>query len=98
MSWDMPSKETCEICGAFMLQKSAGKNTTLKCSNEKCPSNADQADKKPAEKKEAAVKKESGAKKKAPVKKASGAKKKTTAKKGAKAGKKAKSSEESANN
>lgn len=48
MSWDMPSKENCPVCGAFMLQKSGGKNQTLICSNENCPSNA-QAAKKEAE-------------------------------------------------
>lgn len=33
MSWDMPSpnKETCPVCGAFMLQKSSGKKKVLKC-------------------------------------------------------------------
>lgn len=41
MSWDMPAKETCPKCGSFMLKKTAGKKTELKCSNEKCPSNSD---------------------------------------------------------
>ncbi len=46
MSWDMPSKELCPVCGNFMLQKSSGKKTELVCSNEKCPSNKDNTDKK----------------------------------------------------
>ncbi len=43
MSWDMPSpnKETCSVCGAFMLQKSSGKKKVLKCSNGKCTSNTE---------------------------------------------------------
>jgi DNA topoisomerase-1 len=41
MSWEMPSKETCPVCGSFMLQKSTGKNKALKCSNEKCTSNTE---------------------------------------------------------
>jgi DNA topoisomerase I len=81
MSWDMPSKETCPICGAFMLQKSIGKKLSLKCSNEKCSSNAEAIEKKTAEKKEAPVKKVSEVKKKASAKKADGVKKKTVSKK-----------------
>ena len=46
MSWDMPSKETCPQCGNFMLKKTSGKKTELKCSNEKCPSNAETLNKK----------------------------------------------------
>ncbi len=41
MSWDMPSGETCGVCGNFMLKKSAGKKAELKCSNEKCPTNSE---------------------------------------------------------
>ncbi len=41
MSWDMPSNETCSQCGSFMLKKTAGKKSELKCSNEKCPSHND---------------------------------------------------------
>jgi Topoisomerase IA len=43
MSWDMPSpnKETCPVCGAFMLQKFSGKRKALKCSNDKCTSNTE---------------------------------------------------------
>lgn len=45
MSWDMASKETCPTCGSFMLVKSAGKKSVLKCSNEKCPTNAETQEK-----------------------------------------------------
>jgi len=41
MSWDMPSNETCSQCGSFMLKKTSGKKTELKCSNENCPSHDD---------------------------------------------------------
>lgn len=41
MSWDMPSGETCGVCGNFMLKKSAAKKAELKCSNEKCPTNSE---------------------------------------------------------
>lgn len=46
MSWDMPSNETCSICGSFMLKKSSGRKNGLKCSNEKCPSNSEDTAKK----------------------------------------------------
>jgi len=46
MSWDMPSGETCSVCGNFMLKKSSGKKAELKCSNEKCPSNSEDTAKK----------------------------------------------------
>lgn len=46
MSWDMPSGETCGVCGNFMLKKSAGKKAELKCSNEKCPTNSEDTVKK----------------------------------------------------
>lgn len=90
MSWDMPSKENCQICGAFMLQKSVGKNIILNCSNEKCSSNAEATAKKDADavkkattaKKEATVKKEVTVKKNSAVKKKVTSKKKVTAKKG----------------
>ena len=39
MSWDMPSTETCEKCGSFMLKKFIGKRMILRCSNEKCETN-----------------------------------------------------------
>ena len=88
MSWDMPSNEVCPTCGAFMLQKSSGKKTTLYCSNEKCSSNADSIIKKEAAsgkeattKKKATAKKDTTAKKKTTAKKETVAKKKTTAKK-----------------
>jgi len=88
MSWDMPSKETCPICGSFMLQKSAGKNIILNCSNEKCTSNAEAtakkeaiAKKQTAEKKVSTVKKAPAVKKESTVKKAPAVKKKTTVKK-----------------
>ena len=41
MSWDMPSNETCSQCGSFMLKKTSGKKTELKCSNEMCSSHSD---------------------------------------------------------
>lgn len=84
MSWDMPSKETCPDCGAFMLQKSVGKNITLKCSNEKCISNKDDV-----VKKESLAKKGTTAKKETATKKATTAKKETATKKGSTAKKKA---------
>ncbi len=46
MSWDMPSNETCSVCGSFMLKKSSGRKNALKCSNEKCPSNNEDTSKK----------------------------------------------------
>ncbi|OPX44598.1 DNA topoisomerase 1 [Ruminiclostridium hungatei] len=46
MSWEMPSGETCGVCGNFMLKKSSGKKAELKCSNEKCPSNSEDTAKK----------------------------------------------------
>ncbi len=83
MSWDMPSNETCSICGSFMLQKSSNKNITLYCSNEKCISNAESreknepiAKKKPVTKK--TTKKESSANKKPSEKAKTTAKNKTT--------------------
>jgi len=83
MNWDMPSKETCPICGSFMLQKSVGKKMILNCSNEKCTSNAEAVAKKEFEaKKESAAKKETAAKKESAAKKGSVAKKESAAKKG----------------
>jgi DNA topoisomerase-1 len=81
MSWDMPSKEICPICGSFMLQKTVGKNIKLRCSNEKCSSNEDATVKKEPAVKKQAVAKESAAKKKTTVKKTAAAKKKTSKKK-----------------
>lgn len=46
MSWDMPSNESCKVCGNFMLKKAVGKKSDLKCSNEKCPSNTEGVTKK----------------------------------------------------
>lgn len=45
MSWDMPSKESCPVCGSFMLQKFVGKKMVLKCSNEKCETNKETQEK-----------------------------------------------------
>jgi DNA topoisomerase-1 len=40
-SWDMPTSETCPICGKFMTRSSwGGKNAKLKCSDENCPNGA----------------------------------------------------------
>lgn len=64
MSWDMPSNETCSICGSFMLQKNANKNVTLYCSNEKCISNAELRAKNESTTKKSVTKKESSADKK----------------------------------
>jgi DNA topoisomerase-1 len=36
MSWDMPAKKDCPKCGKFVLQKNAGKNIILNCSNPDC--------------------------------------------------------------
>ncbi len=36
MSWDMPAKKDCPKCGKFLLQKNAGKNIILHCSNPDC--------------------------------------------------------------
>ncbi len=46
MSWDMPSNETCSVCGSFMLKKSGSKKSELRCSNEKCSSNNEAVTKK----------------------------------------------------
>jgi DNA topoisomerase I len=81
MSWDMPSNETCPICGSFMLQKFVGKNIILNCSNEKCSSNAEATAKKEAiTKRSSAVKKESTGKNSSTAKKESVVKKGSTAK------------------
>ena len=93
MSWDMPSKETCPVCGSFMLQKYTGKKTMLYCSNEKCASNAE-AVKQSAEKKETRVKKESEAKKKSSAKKELSVNKKSASKKETKTEKKPKDKKE----
>jgi len=85
MSWDMPSKETCPICGSFMLQKFIGKKIILNCSNEKCTSNAEATAKKvSAAKKESEAKTEVATKKettKKAEKKKAAAKKVSTTKK-----------------
>ena len=89
MSWDMPSKETCPICGSFMLQKFMGKKVILNCSNEKCPSNAEASAKKESAikikstvKEEAATKKGSATKNKSVVKEEATIKKESKAKTG----------------
>ena len=41
MSWDMPSNESCSVCGSFMLKKNSARKADLKCSNEECPSNSE---------------------------------------------------------
>ncbi len=46
MSWDMPSNESCSVCGSFMLKKTSGKKSELKCSNEECSSNREALSKK----------------------------------------------------
>ena len=78
MSWDMPSKENCPICGSFMLKKNVGKNEVLRCSNEKCSSNGELLAKKEAVEKKAAT-----TKKKTTANKEATSKSKTTAKKSA---------------
>ncbi|MHB8063900.1 MAG: type I DNA topoisomerase [Ruminiclostridium sp.] len=91
MSWDMPSKETCPICGSFMLQKFVGKNMILNCSNEKCSSNAESI-----AKKETTTKKETIAKKEITTKKKPTAKKESTLKMDAAAKKATTTNKESA--
>ncbi len=97
MSWDMPSNENCQICGAFMLQKNVGKNMTLYCSNDNCASNAEARAKKEAAaqnvsakkdtatlkaaSKKGATTKKTSSIKKAPATKKASVAKKTTAKK-----------------
>jgi DNA topoisomerase-1 len=40
-SWDLPTAETCPICGKFMTRSSwGGKNAKLKCCDENCPNGA----------------------------------------------------------
>ncbi|MDD5602555.1 MAG: type I DNA topoisomerase [Eubacteriales bacterium] len=44
-SWDMPAKESCPVCGSFMLKSYRGRKPVLRCSNDKCISNEDSAGK-----------------------------------------------------
>lgn len=36
MTWDMPAKEDCPICGNFLVKKYSGRKVMSKCCNESC--------------------------------------------------------------
>ena len=44
ISWDMPLKDKCPICGAYMLQRSLGRSKFKVCSNKDCSSHKKKKD------------------------------------------------------